>query len=289
MQCMDDCVPDLPGVGGAGAGGSPPGTGGSPPGSGGTPPGTGGSPPGTGGTPPGTGGTPPGTGGTPPGTGGTPPGTGGTPPGTGGSGGSGGTVAGTNWLSFDGDWADPGVAPNGALNISGVIYAYADPCTATYMTWDPTTRCVSGSICAFSSTNWGMAIGFDFRNTGELGVPANTKMPWSAPAVAARGVAWNISGTVPHLQVWVLNMDPTHAGMCMVDDCSISGPPDGTPSPLMNGTLLFNSMVKDDWGGSGTDYVFSPTNISALQFKIPSVEAAGFSYDFCVDQLGIVL
>lgn len=230
---------------------------------------------------------------------------------TGGQGGTGGTVSagtggvsistggaasggssaggGTNWLSIVEDWADPATPPNDTLGISGVFYAYADDCAL--LSWDPVTRCVSGTLCEPGAdyANWGIAVGFDFRNTGENGDPPDTKLLWDPAAVGAKGVAWRITGSAPGLQVWITNMDPTWGGVCTADDCAINGPPDGTASASLSSSLLFDNMDKDDWGGSGTVYAFDPTAILALQFKLPAVVAGGLDYSFCIEQLGIVL
>jgi hypothetical protein len=84
-------------------------------------------------------------------------------------------VAGVNWLSFDGSWADPSVGANGALGVSGSMYSFGDSCAT--VSYDEATRCVSGTLCdpGTDFANWGMAIGFDFYNTGDDGTPPNTR------------------------------------------------------------------------------------------------------------------
>ena len=135
-----------------------------------------------------------------------------------------------------------------------------------------------------------MAIGFDLYNTGEMGNPANTKFAWDAGAVGANGFAWLVSGRAPWLQVWVTNMDPTWGGQCSADECAIDGPPDGTPDTSIGSIweMPFSSMVKDDWGDTGTNYTFSSSNILSLQFKVIHYEGVDPSYEICVDQLGIM-
>lgn len=208
-------------------------------------------------------------------------------------GGSGGstTVSGVNWISFDGSWADPSMGANGALGISGSMYAFGDSCAS--VSYDETTRCVSGYLCdpGTDFANWGMAIGFDFYNTGDLGSPANTKYPWGAGTVGAMGIAWVVSGSAPGLQAWITNMDPTWGGACSADDCGIDGPPDGTTAVAIGSqdAVYFSSLQKDDWGGSGTVYTFDSSNILALQFKLAAVVSGAVSFDFCIDQVGIIL
>jgi hypothetical protein len=205
----------------------------------------------------------------------------------GGSGGmpAGELVSGTNWLTLVGDAAPSDMGVNGKLGIEGVFYAYADPCATTTMQWDPVSRCVSGELClSENGVNWGVAIGFDFNSVNEV------KHAWSASAVSAQGFAWGVSSLFPvPLQVWVQNMDPSFAGTCSAASCSINGPPDGTSSASPNGQFLFSQMVKDYWGGTGMPYVFDPTNISSLQFKIPpATDSLSTSYLLCIEQLGVI-
>lgn len=200
-------------------------------------------------------------------------------------------TSGVAWLSFDGNWADIGVEPNASLNVSGVLYAYGDSCAT--INFDPDTRCVYGELCEPGEdfANWGIALGFDLHNTGEYGDPPETKFAWDANAVGATGLAWQVSGYAPGLQVWVTNMDPSWSGQCGEDDCAIDGPPDGTASAGVGSAdqISFASMAKDDWGGAGTDYTFSAASILAMQFKLASVASGAISYDFCIDEIGIVL
>jgi hypothetical protein len=277
IECPTQCVPGTGGTGGGGSGGNA-GTGGG---------GTGGAIGGTG--PAGGGG---GVSGTDAG-GGVTGGNAGTPP-TGGTGGDGGPLtpgSGIHWLSFDGSWADPASDPNGPLQISGSMYAYGDGCAT--VAYDMATRCVSGVLCdpGPDFANWGMAIGFDFHNTGAEGSPPNTKMPWNAPSVGGVGVAWQVSGTAPGLQVWLTNMDPMYSGLCMVDDCAINGPPDGKRSTVLGVTdsANFNNLVKDDWGGMGTVYAFNPANLLAIQFKLAAVVSGPVTFNFCIDRIGVIL
>ena len=149
-----------------------------------------------------------------------------------------------------------------------------------------------GNLCSPGAdyANWGMAVGFDFHNTGDEGTPPNTKLPWSANAQGAIGLSWELSGTVAPVQVWVTNMDPSWGGQCSADDCAINGPPDGAGETefFLTKSLYFDSLLKDDWGGTGTDYTFNPGNILAMQFKLASVTAGAISYEFCVDRIGII-
>jgi hypothetical protein len=180
------------------------------------------------------------------------------------------------------------VFPNSDLNISGALYAFGDDCAR--LEWDPVTRCATGELCdpGPDFANWGVAVGFDFHNTGEMGSPANAKKTWDASAVGALGVEWRLSGTAPELQVWVTNMDPSHGGTCTVDSCEIAGPPDGNATAFTDDDLRFRTMVKDDWGGSGIAYTFDPSAILSLQFKLPAVNAGAASFAFCVDSIGII-
>jgi hypothetical protein len=207
------------------------------------------------------------------------------------SGGTGGTstlLPGSNWLVFDGNVALETTEPNGSLGVNGVLYGFTDGCAT--MTWDPATRCATGNLCVWSATNWGVAVGFDFYNTGETGSPADTKYPWSAAAVQASGVAWSATvSSFETMSVWLTNMDPSWAGACAVDECGINGPPDGTAAASSSGQLLFSSMVKEDWGGSGTPYTFDPSNILAMQFKLPGATSADVTaYTLCVDQIAVI-
>jgi hypothetical protein len=247
-----------------------------------------------------------GTGGTTGGAGGTTGGGGGTFPtgGSSGKGGAGGTFGGSptggsagtpgtgiQWLSLDGSWADPATEPNAALQVSGAFYAFGDTCAQVY--YDTATRCVSGMLCSPGPTfaNWGAAVGFDFHTTGAEGSPPNLKTPWNASNVGALGIAWQISGSAPGLQVWITNMDPIWNGMCTADDCGINGPPDGKASTILGvqDTLNFGSMVKDNWGGSGTFYTFNRANVLAIQFKLAAVISGPTPFSFCIDRLGVIL
>jgi hypothetical protein len=246
----------------------------------------GGSPSAVGGSPSAAGGSPSATGGTTASTGGS---TGGTASGGTNNGGGTSLVSGINWLTINEDWADPADAPNGALNISGSVYGYADGCAA--LTWDKATRCASGVLCdpGASYQNWGVALGFDFHNTGESGSPPNAKLTWNPQDVGAIGVAWSIVGSAPGLQVWVLNMDPMWSGVCTAATCDIAGPPDGTAVPTLEGQLYFDQMDKDYWGGSGIAYTFNPAATQSLQFKLAAVNVGVQSFAFCLDRLGIIL
>jgi hypothetical protein len=223
-------------------------------------------------------------------------GAGGSPGGRSGNGGAtstGGSAAveltsGVNWLGLSAEAAPPTLGPNGKLGIDGVFYTYGDGCAT--ISWDALTRCISGELCLASATNWGVSIGFDLRNTGESGTPPDTKLAWDATSASASGFAWETrspSGT--SFQFWVQNMDPMWNGRCSAAECSINGPPDGTSSASAKGQLSFGQMVKDDWGATGTAYVFSAAAISALQFKIPAAASSlSTSYSLCIDRLGVI-
>jgi hypothetical protein len=211
---------------------------------------------------------------------------------TGGAGtGTGGTtpLPGVTWLSLEGDLAPASLEPNGELAIDGRFYAYADDCAT--LNWDPETRCATGALCAAGPNfqNWGIAVGFYFDATGPDGTPPDTKYTWNPTTVGAEGVAWRISGDAPALALWVLNMDSAYGGECAEEFCEIVGPPDGTSTPKLQGTLSFGSLHKDDWNGSGTDYEFDPAAIHALQFKLPAIVAGAAEFSFCIDELGLVL
>jgi hypothetical protein len=220
-------------------------------------------------------------------------------PGTGGSAGNSGTMgtggsgiveltSGINWLGLSADAAPPTQGPNGKLGISGVFYTYGDGCAT--INWDAPTRCISGDLCLVSATNWGVSIGFDLHNSGDLGTPPDEKLAWDATAVAVTGFAWETrSITLSPLQFWVQNMDPMWNGRCSAAECSIDGPPDGTSSASLRGQLTFGQMAKENWGGTGTAYVFSAGAISSLQFKIPAAtNSLSTSYELCIDRLGVI-
>lgn len=195
---------------------------------------------------------------------------------------------GVTWLAFDGSQAPSSEAVNAALGINGTLYAYADGCAT--LSWDESTRCASGQLCTAGANfeNWGIAVGFDFHGTGPDGDPPDTKLLWNPEEVSALGVAWRIRGNAPGRQVWVLNMQPAFRGQCGVMTCEIAGPPDGNAMPALEGQLLFDHMVKDNWGGSGTPYVYDPAAVYALQFKLPAINVGAASFSFCIDALGVI-
>lgn len=202
------------------------------------------------------------------------------------SGGSGG-LSKVDWLTFDGSDAPSSLGVNGALGINGVLREYVDSCAT--LTWNAATRCATGTLCEpANGANWGVAVGFDFKNTGPGGTPPDTTQLWNPNDVGALGVAWEITGTAPSFQVWVLNMDSIWRGQCSSATCEIAGPPDGVWSPPLAGQLLFANMQKDDWGGSGVRYEYDPAQVHALQFKLPAIIAGATSFSFCIKRVGIV-
>lgn len=201
---------------------------------------------------------------------------------------SGELTSGTNWLTLLADGAPPDLGVNAKLKINGVFYAYGDGCATLH--WDAATRCVSGDLCLSSESNWGVAVGFDFNNSGATGMPPDTKHAWNANAVGVKGLAWSGTSFTPRgLQVWVLNMDPIYKGACSMMSCDINGPPDGVANAKASGQLSFAAMVKDDWGGTGEAYTFDATDISAMQFKVTSpLSSLDTSYELCINELGVV-
>lgn len=217
---------------------------------------------------------------------------GGAPVAGGPSGGSAGKPGGgepsrVSWLTLQGSEAPASEEPNGDLHIAGRFYAYADDCAELH--WDDAARCATGQLCApLNGENWGIAVGFDFNNTGEEG--GNAKLTWDPREVGALGVAFKIGGEAqaPGLQLWVLNMDSVWDGECTAMTCEIAGPPDGRRLLPLEGELWFDSMHKDDWGGAGVDYKYDPAAGYALQLKLPAIEVGPASFSFCVDALGII-
>ncbi|MET0795496.1 MAG: hypothetical protein ABW061_28515 [Polyangiaceae bacterium] len=207
--------------------------------------------------------------------------------GTNGQAGAGGTPR-VTWLDLDGAAAPSSSATNSELGIEGVFSAYGDGCSQ--LVWDEAKRCASGRLCdpKQSIDNWGIAVGFEFHNTGLNGTPPNTQLIWDPRAVGALGLAWRITGTAPKVQVWVLNMAPSWHGQCNVMTCEINGPPDGVAPAPLSGELRFDDMDKDYWGGTGTQYTFDPAAVHALQFKIAAVQVGVTAFDFCIDSLGII-
>lgn len=216
---------------------------------------------------------------------------GGTSAATAGSGaGSGGAPPRVTWLALEGNRAPGSEAVNDELGIEGSFYAYADACVSPSLSWDESTRCVTGTLCDAGPDfeNWGVAIGFDFNNTGSSGEPPDTKLLWDPRDVSAQGLAWSVSGSAPGLQVWVLNMDPVFGGQCSADTCEIAGPPDGVASAPLSGELLFSRMQKDHWGGVVVHYEFNPALVHALQFKLPAINVGAQPFSFCVEALGVI-
>lgn len=192
------------------------------------------------------------------------------------------------WLTLVDSQAPSTEAPNDLLGIDGALYAYGDGCAV--VDWDPATRCASGRLCTTGGNfeNWGVAVGFDFHATGPNASPPDSKLVWDPEEAGVRGVTWRISGNAPGMQLWVLNMAPGFHGQCGEQTCEIAGPPDGAATPSLQGSLLFDNMVKDYWGGSGEPYTYDPAAVFALQFKLPAVNVGSASFDFCIDALGVI-
>lgn len=198
-----------------------------------------------------------------------------------------GSIAGETirWLTFTGTRADGTDPVNASVGINGEVRVDSDACTN--VTFDPVTRCVTGTLCTYSFDNqyWGAALVFDFVNTQGL------RYRWDPDAVRALGVAYRLHGTqIPKLQLWVLDMDsslwPTS---CSGTSCEIIGPPYGDDNIGPSGALHFDAMVHDDWDGTGIAYQHLPENTLSLQFKIPAVIAGSVPFDFCLDQLGVIV
>jgi len=202
---------------------------------------------------------------------------------------AGGEASRVTWLALQGSEAPSSLPPNLDLRIAGQFYAYADGCAELH--WDAASRCATGQLCdSLGGENWGIAVGFDFNNTGEQGEPPNTKLTWDPRDVGALGVAYEIGGQkrAPGLQLWVLNMAPAWSGECSAMTCEIAGPPDGRRQMPLQGELLFSDMDKDNWGGVGVPYDFDPAAVHALQFKLPAIEVGAATFSFCVDALGVI-
>lgn len=189
------------------------------------------------------------------------------------------------WLTFQGTRADAADPPNGSLGIDGQLRVDSDECVEA--TYSSATRCVSGYLCSYSYSNqyWGVALVLDFVNT------AGQRFRWDPRPYNAVGVAYRLSGAkIPRLQLWVLDMDTTAwPNACTGSPCEIVGPPYGDDNIAASGTLYFDSMMHDNWDGTGIDYRHRPENTLSLQFKIPAVMVGSVAFEFCLDQLGIVV
>lgn len=195
------------------------------------------------------------------------------------------TAEAVKWLTFTGARADGTDPANASVGINGEVRVDSDECTE--LTFDPSTRCVRGTLCTYGFENqyWGAALVFDFVNVQGL------RFRWDPRPARALGVTYRLHGTqIPKLQLWVLDMDsslwPTS---CSGTPCEIVGPPYGDESIGTAGTLYFDAMVRDNWDGTGIDYRHQPENTLSLQFKVPAVIAGSVAFDFCLDQLGIVV
>ena len=203
---------------------------------------------------------------------------------------TGGATETVKWLSLARDRAPSNMEPNTSLGIEGRFHITKDPCASA--TFNPDTRCISGTLCDATSNwdDWGVALLFDFYYSLPTASPANATYRWDPTAHAAIGVTWRISATaVANLQLWVLNMDPQWGSYCTASTCELVLPPDGAPSAAASGTLYFNNMKKDVWGSSSSSYVYDPAATISLQFKLPAIMAGVGSYQFCLDQLGVVV
>lgn len=189
------------------------------------------------------------------------------------------------WLAFTGARADGSEPVNASLGISGLVRLESDTCADA--SFDPVSRCVSGRLCAFDYEiqSWGVALAFDFVAID------NQRFRWDPRAYAAIGVAYRLSGAqIPLLQLWVLDMDTAAwPNSCSGSPCEIVGPPFGDDRIGNAGTLRFDSMIRDDWSGSGVAYQHQAENTLSLQFKLPAVRVGDTAFEFCLDQLGILV
>jgi hypothetical protein len=189
------------------------------------------------------------------------------------------------WLSLEGDRAPAGLAANAELGINGQFFPDVDSCVS--YEWDPATRCISGTLCDLGRNyeNFGMSVIFDLVHAvGD----DDTTLLWNPADFGVRGLAWELSGTAPKLQVWVLDMDPSWNGQCTSPLCRISGPGDGTPNAALVQQLLFDDMVKDAWGFNGIRYEFDPAAMFGFELNIPTEQAAGESFEFCIERVGLI-
>jgi hypothetical protein len=202
--------------------------------------------------------------------------------------GAGGALVKVTWLELERDSAPGSADVNAELGIEGSFYAYGDACAS--LEWDAATRCATGKLCAagLDYENWGVAVGFDFKNTGASGEPPNTKLLWDPRDAGVKGFAWRVTGDAPALQVWVLNMDPSFGVACSAETCEIPGPPDGDDTASLAGQLLLSDLRKDDWGGAGEIYDFDPARVHALQLKLPAIRVNAPTFAFCVEALGVI-
>jgi hypothetical protein len=192
------------------------------------------------------------------------------------------------WLTFD----DQGRARSDELGIDGVLYAAADPCVTATLEWDPRTRCTTGKLCEFGTDhrNFGLGLDFDFLRRGD------TTLTFNPEEAGVRGIAWEISGHAPGLQVWMLNMDPKWNGECsgdwtapVIPFCRMPGAPDGMPIAPLVGQLFFDAMVKDNWFTNGVRYTYDPRAVYGFEINLPTDTAPPkASFSFCVDRIGVI-
>jgi hypothetical protein len=189
------------------------------------------------------------------------------------------------WLTFSGTRASSTDPTNASVGINGEVRVDSDACTR--LTFDPSTRCVRGTLCTYGFENqyWGAALVFDFVSAQGL------RFRWDPRPVRALGVTYRLRGTqIPKLQLWVLDMDSSRwPDACSGALCEIVGPPYGDESIGSDGTLYFDAMVHDDWDGTGIDYRHRPEDTLSLQFKVPAVITGSVPFDFCLEQLGIIV
>jgi Stigma-specific protein, Stig1 len=191
---------------------------------------------------------------------------------------------GITWLSLDGDRAPNDRAPNAELGLNGLFYPVTDPCVT--LDWNPETRCATGTLCELGRNyeNFGVILAFDFLRSSDNG----SARVWDPESAGVRGLAWEISGTAPGLQVWILNMDPSWNGECAGADCAITGGGDGTPKAALQGKLSFDDLVKDNWGFNAIRYTFDPKAVYGFEFNLPTEQASGEPFAFCVDRVGVI-
>jgi hypothetical protein len=189
-------------------------------------------------------------------------------------------------LGLDGSSAP---ASGNSYGINGTFFPVGDGCAT--LTWNPQTRCASGTLCAKDPPNylnWGAEVALNLK-TG-----AGYDYPFDATAAGVTGFFWEITGTAPGMQVWVpLTTNP---GECLQSSntCALSQPPWGNPTPSLGPTgrnyvqLQTTLMSYDQWGSS---YVYpppwDPTRLHSLVWKLPA-QTVATSFNFCVQNVGVI-